>query len=390
MATLLSGVTIWTYHDLVEMVLDAHDIERTGLAVRRARGSILQAYDTIPYRHPWSYYFRQRLLQTVASYGTGTVAFTFATRQLTLTGGTWPAWAAFGHVIIGNVHYDVEDRTSNSVITLTASSNPGADVSSTSYQIYRSEYPLPADFNQLSRLWDIEGGFPIHFVDEIQQHVALQRLDRVPGSPRRCTIRASGKYQGLRELVFGPPPSTSLTYDFFYHAAPRPLAIEDYSSGTVAVTSATTTVTGSSTTFPANCAGSIIRFAATTCPTKPSSALGSIDGADNPFVFEDVIKSYTSATSIELTSAAPQSLTGSGYVISDPLDIEPRVMLTAFQRHAEAEFSRKSGRPDAPARIALARQALLEAMEADVPFDPFTGTVLYNPFKRAPIITDAG
>lgn len=388
--TLQSGTQVYTFEDIVQAVLDSHDVDRTGLNLRRARRAVIKAYTSLPQRHAWSYYYRQRLIQTVDDYGTGTVDFDYTggsyELQLTLTGGTWPSWAAFGRVIIGSVHYDVDDRKSDTVLTLTASSNPGEDLTGQSYTLYRDAYPLPADFGVLSRLWDIAAGFPVHMVDEVQQHVAWQRLDRNPGQPRRAAIRGTGKYQGLREIVFGPPPSTATTYDLFYQARPRPLTIDDYSTGTVAVSAAGTTVTGTNTAFPSNCAGSIIRFSSG--GTKPSSVVGSLDGADNPLVFQDVIKSYTSATSIELMSGAPVAIaSGSGFVISDPLDIEWNIMYEALRLAAEAEFSRLAGRADAAARDALARQELLKAMEADVAVENNTGMVLYNPFKRAPVIT---
>jgi hypothetical protein len=101
---------------------------------------------------------------------------------------------------------------------------------------------------------------------------------------------------------------------------------------------------------------------------KPSSYQGSIDGADNPYVYQGVIKTRDSATQLTLTEVMPTtvaSLSGVGYTISDPLDIDVTRMLSALQVAAEAEFSRLAMRADAAARAGFARRALLEAMEND-------------------------
>jgi hypothetical protein len=122
---------------------------------------------------------------------------------------------------------------------------------------------------------------------------------------------------------------------------------------------------------------------------KPSSHLGSIDGNDNLYVEQAVIKTRTSATAIVLEEAISQSLSGVGYTISDPLDIEPMSMLTAFLKMAEAEFARLSSRQDADKKYAMSRQAILEAMEADG--DRVTnqrGRMVYNPY-RGTVTTDA-
>lgn len=390
MAVIQSGTQLWTYSDLVQYVCDTHDVSRSGLDERRARAAVQYAYRDLPLKHSWSYFFRQRLLQTVAEYSTGTVVYDHtggaSERMLTLTTGTWPDWAAYGRVIIDSVHYEVDTRVDGSIITLAESSNPGADVASTTYSIYRSAYPLPQDFHQLSGpVWDVADERPLHSVDPVQHHTALQVFYQDPDTPYHCTVRATGKQYGGMNLIFGPPPASARTYDVLYKAAPRRLAIDEYSAGTVAV-SATATVTGTATVFPPNCVGSIIRISSG--PIKPSNLMGSLDGTDNPFVIQGVIKTRTSDTVIVLEEAVTQTLSGVGYVISDPIDLEPDTMLTALQRMAEAEFSRLAGRKDAALKQGLARQAVIEAMEADSRVDNVPGNVVYNPFRNTTLTND--
>jgi hypothetical protein len=391
MPVIQSGTQLYTYSDAVQYICDAHAVDRTGLNERHARAAIQFAYRDLPSRHEWTYLYRQRLIQTVASYSTGTVEFDYTgganERMLTLTTGTWPSWATYGRVIIDGTHYEVEDRKSDSIITLSETSNPGADVASgTTYTLYRNSYPLPANFRRFVALWDV-AQYPIHFVDQRQQHTSLQGFFDTPGTPCHATYRNTGKYLGGTELLFGPPPSTATTYDLLYEASPRPLTIDEYSAGTVSVTSGDATVTGVSTTFPTTCVGAIIRFSAG--PVKPTSEIGALSGADNPFVLQGVIKERTSATVLELEEAPTQSLSGVAYTISDPLDLEPHTMLTPFLRMAEAEFSRRASRQDAKAKDALARQALLEAMEADSKTTNQRGPYLYDPLGRVTVTNSA-
>ncbi len=394
MAVLQTGTDVWTYGDLVNYILDAHALDRSGLNLRHAREAVRRAYRDLPIRHSWNYYYRQMVMQTVADYDTGTVAFDYTgganERQLTLSGGTWPDWAAYGRVVIDDVHYEVEDRISNSIVTLTATSNPGQDIASgETYTIYRNSYPLPVNFKVLQAIWLVSEVYPLSYVDERTQHTALQYFYSSPGTPRHYTLRATGKYLGSQEIVFGPPPDSIKGYDLLYEISPRPLMIDEYSNGTVAITTNTATVTGTSTTFPTNCAGAIIRFSSG--GVKPSGFQGSIDGADNPYIYQGVIKSRDSATQLTLTEAMPTtvaSLSAVGYTISDPLDIDVTRMLSALQMAAEAEFSRLAMRNDASERAGMARRALLEAMEADALQANTHGHAVYTPFKRTQVTTE--
>lgn len=383
----------WTFADLVTYLLDAHGLEeRGGLNERHARAAVRYAYRNIAARHAWNYYSRQRLLQTVAEYTTGTVAYDHTggtyERELTLTTGTWPSWAGYGRVIIDSVHYEVEDRKSNSVVTLTETSNPGADVASTSYTLYRNSYPLPANFGSMTAIWDVDAQRAINFTDGRTHHAALNLYYNDPSTPYHATIRATGKYLSGVEIFFGPPPAEAVTYDLLYTAHPRALSIDEYSDGTVSVSASSATVTGSSTTFPTTCAGSIIRFSSG--PVKPSGYNGSVDGADNPFVMQGVIKSRDSATQLTLEEAATVTISaGSGYTISDPLDIDTNRMLIALQAMAEAEFARLSGRQDQDTRAANARRRLLEAMESDTLVENTRGYPIHSKYGSVPVINDS-
>lgn len=382
MPLIQANTELYTFADAVNYVLDSHEITRNGLNLRRARAAVLKAYRDIANKHEWSYYYRQRLIQTVASYSTGTVVYDHTggahERLLTLTTGTWPSWASFGRVIIDSVHYEVEDRKSDSLLTLRSDSNPGADVASTTYEIYRSAYPLPANFHRLTRLWDVEQNRQVSMVSEPMHHAAVNVWNQNPETPFLATLRGDPRHYGAMSIVFGPPPNAVQTYDLLYQVSPRRLdPNNEYSSGSVACP-ATTAVTGTSTTFPTNCVGSIIRFSGNTTP--PTGIIGHGD-LDNPFTDQGVIKTRTSATALVLEEALGSTVSGVGFTISDPLDIEPGAMLSAFLKAAEAEFAGKSGRKDAALKLQEARSELILAMESDNRVENVGGTTRYDPMR---------
>lgn len=396
MPLIASNTELWTFKDAVENLLDLHGLDtRSGINERRARACVMQVYRDIPSRATWHYFYRQRLLQTNTQQTSSTITYDHTggayERVVTIASGTWPSWAAFGRLIIDEVHYEVEDRKSSTELTLTETSNPGADVAAgTAYILYRSAYPLPSNFRSLVSLWDVDEQREIAHVDPAQHH-KLQSYYDTPSTPVDVSIRATGEYYGGMALHFSPPPDTAKTYDLLYMANPRTLAIDEYSTGTVAVTNGSTTVTGTGTTFPTNCVGSVIRFSTTAAPpTSVMGGFGTSGGIDNPFAMQGVIKTRTSATALVLEEAATVEIpSASAYVISDPLDLEPGSMLTAFLRATEAEYASRAGREDAPRRYAMARQSLLEAMAANSPFENTANPrSSYNPFTRTELTSE--
>ena len=151
---------IHSYHDIVDHLLDYFGGLEDGRNIKMSKRAILSAYRQLPTLYNWSYYYKRGRVTSVAAYSTGTVAYDHAggtyARQVTLTGGTWPSWAARGIVQISNVSYDVHERKSDTVITLSVNSNPGADLTAgTSYKLSRDAYPLPVDFQSTDQLRNV-------------------------------------------------------------------------------------------------------------------------------------------------------------------------------------------------------------------------------------------
>ncbi len=136
-----------TFSDLVD-----HCLAYAGKGSDRSssadyRRAVLAAYQDLGTISTWSYAWALTRVTTSPAYNVGTVVYLHTgganERQLTLTTGTWPPWAAAGYVVIANVPYEIDKRISNSIVTLMPLSNPGADVASTTYTIFRDTYQMP-------------------------------------------------------------------------------------------------------------------------------------------------------------------------------------------------------------------------------------------------------
>lgn len=96
--------------------------------------------------HDWSFLHPVADVVTTAPYTTGTIAI--AAGVVTLTGGTFPTWAASGIMKVSNRYYSVASRDSATQITLDTASVTVA--SGASYQLGRPEIELDAAFDAVA------------------------------------------------------------------------------------------------------------------------------------------------------------------------------------------------------------------------------------------------
>lgn len=384
---------VWTFQDLVDHVIDVVAARQADdRTYRRARSACLAAYRDLQNAHDWRYQARRINLQTVASYGTGTIVYdhTGGTNELevTLSDGIWPSWADFGRIIIDGVTYSVDSRKSDTVVTLKSSSNPGADVAAgTSFTIYRGVYPLPVNFRRLHRLYDIEQDREIPIIDPDQHHRMNVSYYQTPGVPQYATIVNDGEYLGALSLSFLPPPSTIRQYEMRCELEPRAMDIYKYATGTV-TTDASTTVEGSGTAFTSAMEGSVLRLSSSVT-VEPTSVVGNLAAADNLFAAQRIIMEVTDANTIVVDSAIA-TLSGVKFTISDPVDIHENSMFTALLRWAEWEFAAQTNRDpkDVDMREQRKNRALTMAMEADNRSPYAAGTLSLDPFRRSTVSTE--
>jgi len=101
--------------------------------------------------HDWSFLHPLADVTTTAPYATGTV--TVAAGVVTLTGGTFPTWAAAGVLQVNNHYYSVASRDSATQLTLDTTSITIATASS--YQLARPEIPLDVTFDSVANDSDL-------------------------------------------------------------------------------------------------------------------------------------------------------------------------------------------------------------------------------------------
>lgn len=114
----LTNYQLFTLHDAVEHVLDQIvGADGSPRNRRQAMRAVLEAYQELPFRRDWRYYYRPLRINTVASQTTGTVAFDLTggayERMLTLSSATWPTDAEKYVVSISGVRYEVDSYKSS-------------------------------------------------------------------------------------------------------------------------------------------------------------------------------------------------------------------------------------------------------------------------------------
>ena len=369
---------IWTYSDVMEHLTDDVEPDSVQRVQRMLRRAIAEVYRDLPKVHNWSYYLTRGRIVTNAAQSTGTIFYDHTggtySRMVVLSGATWPSWAAEGTIYINNVAYEVDERKSNTQITLKTTSNPAADVASgTAYLLYRDTYTLPDGFGSMQRLFELQTGRQIDYVAPTEW-LGLQ-YPPSPGMPSRFTVTGSPDSFGSMSIRFAPPPKDQVAYDFIYRRRPQPLSVESHRLGQVVVFSGNPQITGVDTNWNSSMVGSVIRLSATMGePTGPYGV--------RPYTYQRFITSVTNATTLDIDSAINQIVAGS-YEISSPIDVDNEVMLSAFLRGCECANGLITDRKQVELRKARYEEALRLAMEAD---DRYVGDRASSAYGQLPYL----
>ena len=313
---------------------------------------------------PWSYLYKRHRIQTNAPYSTGTVAYDVTggsvERELVLTSGTWPTWAADGTVAISNVTYEAFRRVSDSVLQLDSNVTSAADIAAgASYTLYQDTYVLPEDFVASDRSYaEVSWGG----MEYVQPNLWLQVTRYYRSSsdtPRYYTFLGDRRLAGRMAIAVFPYPDSARTIDAIYHRRPRRILMEQYSTGTATSSASSTTVTGSGTAWTTAMEGSVIRLSSDAV-NLPTDLAGS-----NPYVVERTVKLVSSATQLTVDQSIDTTYSAVKYQLSDPIDIEDGAMLEAYFRCCEKHLAimRRLKDTDDCGRRYI--EALIRAEEAD-------------------------
>lgn len=139
--------------------------------------------------HRWSFLRPTTSMLLVAAYSTGTI--TVVDGVVTLSGGTFPSWAASGDLCVAGVSYSVVSRDSGTGLTL---DDLTLDVATgTSYSLQQTVYDLPSDFGGIDGPMTYQNGTSvlnpaIELVSERKLATIAQQWSTV-GQPRYGAIR---------------------------------------------------------------------------------------------------------------------------------------------------------------------------------------------------------
>jgi hypothetical protein len=346
--------------DVIDRLIDFAGADKGGADtdLRHARRALQDALRAFPTLHTWEYYWTHGRVNLNPTYTTGTVAYTSSTRVLALTSGTWPTWAASGHVRIGDVIAKVASRDSNSQLTLDSTLTFSGDIAAGSeYTLFQDTYDLPADFVAADQPIP-EGWFATMAYRHPSNHLWMTRTAERAGKPLYYTFWPSTT-PGRLALRISPHSDTAETLDFLYRRRMAAVRYDLHQTGTVTLTNASPTVAGTGTAFRSDMIGSYLRASLT-----PSDIPTGVDG-NNPYVFQSKITAVASSTSLTVADNATENLSGVAFVVSDIIDIEEGAMGTAFAAEAIKQMAKAKRMKEKDAIAADAQKELMRAREAD-------------------------
>jgi hypothetical protein len=108
--------------------------------------SINDALAMIAKERRWPWFLTPGAISTKATYSTGTITCTLDSTSVTLSGGTFPTWAASGELSVNGQWYTISTRNSGTTITL-AQAYPHATgtFAANNWRVYQDAYTLPTD-----------------------------------------------------------------------------------------------------------------------------------------------------------------------------------------------------------------------------------------------------
>lgn len=217
--------------------------EISTIGVNESRQRINDAYIQNSQDAPHAHLLKRFTLQTEPPYNTGTIAILQNTNAAVLTGGAWVvSWGTAPSSRRMEIQgrrepYDVTIFPSTTSATL-ADTYPGADLATGAYNLYRDEYPLPADcgYTKVMALYDPSQRSDIRFPTDRgrllfynQSRFLKERAaqNTLTGIPYCFTIMRHTTETPPRVLFrLFPAPSDVRVYHGWYFARPPIMATD--------------------------------------------------------------------------------------------------------------------------------------------------------------------
>jgi hypothetical protein len=383
---------ILTAGDVVNRLIDFAGGQQGGdLLVNKCRRALQDAVRDFPTMYRWNWYKTLGRVNLTKSETTGTIAYDAATRVVTLTGSTFPTWAAGSMIRVGQVVGRVLRRTDSTHVLMDPNYTfPAAIAAGSGFRIFQDAYQLPANFSAAltpmredwwgglryvpatSWLWGIRGydctGVPVKFT--IQPRLVAGAV--TPGGG------------GGFALYVSPYPNCDRTLDFMYYRVSRPVVYDiGVNVGTLSTNADGLTCTFGVSQFVPSMVGSIIRI---TNSKNAPELKGTV-------IHETTIATVPSGVSVTLTDACPLVNTSNlGFSVSDPIDVDTLSMGTCFQLMAMKSLAVETMSKGAAAVAASFNDAYNTAKAADARYagpdrvGPVGGGG--SPFWHGPVTTE--
>jgi len=339
----MSATELYTYADAIDALTEFGRSWGAGTSDQQRRLAITQGYRRFVRDFPWRYLNQRSRLKLKASQTTGSVAFDLTggatcEYQLTLTGATWPSDAENWSVRFDSLVCDIDQRKSDTVVSLDPSLSPEADVAAgTTYSAFKWRYPLPNDFISMGRPMD-ESDWLLGTELTLEEMVRMHRYDFESVSEiSYYTIAPAQDLFGIMALYVHGAIDSAKTYDYVYRRRPRQLKYDGYAAndyaGTITISAGSAAIAGSSTVFASDVVGSILRIGSdgTNVPTGLTGTY--------PYVEQRSILARGSATAITLDANVVAAASAVKYRISDPIDIDVK-SYDAFLDCCRAEYAK--------------------------------------------------
>lgn len=170
--------------------------------------------------HDWNWFYTIGRLNFNGYYNTGTVTVTDGSPTVTLSGGTFPSWAASGEIYIQGIWCSILTRDSGTQLTLDNDwESPSTDGSGLSYTLMQNEYDLPSDCRAIVNLTPQSVWWRDNPVSRWQIDMAKQNAVIANGS-------ATGNYMHAIErnrIVLWPYPGDDTMANILYIRVPAVL-----------------------------------------------------------------------------------------------------------------------------------------------------------------------
>lgn len=376
-----------TYFDLAESLIVSSYGGPQDAEQRDIRTAIHRAYDEVTTIRDWAYYHVHGRVILQAPYSTGTVVVADSGEAF----GSGTNWASVAGLIqfpqhftlrVADRNYPVQSYGDATELGVTVG-GPAVAVEA-SYTLFRSIYPLPADFRNLDEPSDEYHWWSGLYVTP-DQAMKLERVSNSSGEPYHWTIIKDPAGAGWAIKIVGYPTKQE-TLDFTYRRTARPIRYSGHEAslriGTVTRSSTNASVSGSGTAFTSGMVGSVLRAGDTT------NSPGAIESL-TPWSSEAKILTVASANSLTAETAS-QIPAGSKYLITDPIDV-PQHMHAVMDSACDYWLARIRGTGEDKA-FQLYQRDLRLAMEQDqlAPLSGRSRSVWHDGGWRSPLQADNG